>query len=373
MTAVLNWDQVLSWRMDRHLLDRPGGVGIVEIVRRLGGVQAQVTSAAEQAVALRRPSAEADVAGALAERALVKTWAQRGTLHLLPAEDAGAYLSLLAAGRTWEKAAWQRVFATAEQMGAIAAAAAEVLDGAVLSREELAAAIVAHTGDRALADKLGSGWGAVLKPLAWQGLLCNAVSRGNRVTFTSPASWLPGWKGLPSPDEAAAVVIPVYLGAHGPASAAAFDQWLSRGVTRKATLRCWFSALVSDGVLVEVEVDGERLHARSADLEALSAAAPTRRVRLLPAFDQYVLGPGTKDHRLVAPARRRLVSKAAGWISPVVVAGGRVAGTWQADGDVLTVELFGESEPVDPAALADEVAMLGRVLGRELTPSVVTV
>lgn len=370
---VLSWDQVLSWRMDRQFLDRPEGVGTVDVVRRLGGVQAQVASAAEQAVAVRRPSAESDVAGAVGERAIVKTWAQRGTLHLLAAEDAGAYLSLLAAGRSWEKPVWQRAFATTEQMAAIAAAAVEALDGTVLSREELSEAIVAHTGDPTLADKLGSGWGSMLKPLAWQGLLCNAVSRGNRVTFTSPASWLPGWKGLPSPDDAAAVVIPVYLGAHGPASTSAFDQWLSRGVTRKATLRGWFSALEEEGVLTEVDVDGERLHARRADLDALSAAVPTKRVRLLPAFDQYVLGPGTKDHRLVAPARRPLISKAAGWISPVVVAGGRVAGTWQADGDVLTVELFGEQVPVDPAALADEIAVLGRVLGRELTSSVLTV
>lgn len=371
--VALSWDQVLSWRMDQQFLDRREGVDTAGVVQRLAGVQAQVASSAEQAVAVRRRSAKGNVAGPLADRAIVKTWAQRGTLHLLAAGDAAAYLSLLTAARTWEKAAWQREFATADQMAAIAGAAAEALDGAVLTREELAGEIVARTDDPTLAEKLGSGWGAVLKPLAWQGLLCNGISQGNRVTFTSPASWLPAWKGLPEPEDAAAVVIPAYLGAHGPASPTSFDQWLSRGATKKAALTSWFAALVEDGVLTEVEVDGEPLCARTADLDALSAAEPTERVRLLPAFDQYVLGPGTKDHRVIAPARRSLISKAAGWISPVVVAGGRVAGTWATDGSTLAVELFGESEPVDRSALDAEVAVLERVLGRRLTPSVVTV
>ncbi|MQA85814.1 MAG: winged helix DNA-binding domain-containing protein [Streptosporangiales bacterium] len=369
----LTWGQVLSWRMDRQFLDRREDVDTAGVVRRLAGVQAQVASSAEQAVAVRRPSATGDVAGALADRVIVKTWAQRGTLHVLAADDAAAYLSLLAAARTWEKGAWQREFATADQMAAIAEAAAEVLDGAVLTREELVSEILARVGDPTLAEKLGSGWGAVLKPLAWQGLLCNGISHGNRVTFTSPATWLPTWKGLPEPEDAAAVVIPAYLGAHGPASPACFDQWLHRGATKKATLRSWFAALAENGVLAEADVDGERLYARVADLDALSAAEPTQRVRLLPAFDQYVLGPGTKDHHVIAPARRSLISKAAGWISPVVVAGSRVAGTWQADGDALAVELFGESEPVDRSALDAEIAVLEHVLGRQLTASVGTI
>ncbi len=369
----LTWDQVLSWRMDRQLLHRPDGFDTTAIVQRLAGVQAQVASAAEQAVGVRRPDGTGGVAQALADRTIVKTWALRGTLHLLAAEDAGAYLSLLVAARPWDRAAWQREFATAEQMSAIAEAATAALDGAVLTREQLGAEILARTGDTSLADKLSSGWGAVLKPLAWQGLLCNATNQGNRVTFTTPATWLPGWKGLPDPADAAAVAIPAYLGAYGPAGMPAFDQWLCRGASKKTTLRSWFGTLVENEVLTVVAVAGEPLYARTSDVDALAAAVPTGRVRLLPAFDQYVLGPGTKDDRIIAPARRSLISKAAGWISPVVVAGGRVAGTWEVDGATLAIALFGEAGPVHRAALDAETAVLERVLGRRLTSSVVTV
>ena len=77
-----------GWR--RHHLDTPSGDGLVPLVRRLCGVHAQLASAAEAAIWLRTGGAvgPADVRRALAEdRTLVKTWALRGTLHLLPAAD----------------------------------------------------------------------------------------------------------------------------------------------------------------------------------------------------------------------------------------------------------------------------------------------
>lgn len=350
----LTWDQVLSWRTRRQFLDRPDGVSAEEIVRRLCGVQAQVASAAEQAVAARRPQPAPGQAGqALESRKLIKVWAMRGTLHLLTPEDAPACLSLLASARTWEKASWQKTFATADQIAAIADAIRAELDGRTLTREQLASAIVRRTRDDSLAELLGSGWGAVLKPLAWQGLLCHGPSEGNRVTFTSPRTWLGTWDGLPEPDEAAQRVIPAYLGAYGPATRDSFDQWLIRGASRKAVLKSWFAALTRSGVITEVTVDGTPAYARTGDLDGIAAAEPPAGVRLLPAFDQFVLGPGTSDEQIIAPRRRAWISKAAGWISPVVVAGGRVVGVWEQK-DGVTVTLFSEAPEVSTKELTAE-------------------
>jgi hypothetical protein len=91
---------------------------------------------------------------------------------------------------------------------------------------------------------------------------------------------------------------------------------------------------------------------------------------LLAGFDQYLLGPGTSDPQIVPPARRKLVSKAAGWISPVVLEGGRVAGVWDLDGDSLAVTVFEEAAPVDHDGLTSEAVRLGAFLGRELGVSV---
>ncbi|MEO3827811.1 crosslink repair DNA glycosylase YcaQ family protein [Actinomadura sp. B10D3] len=115
---------------------------------------------------------------------------------------------------TWDQVlAWRMRRQYVEQ-----AEGASALDAA-LTREELTRAVVDRTGSQHLADVLGSGWGTLLKPLAWWGVLCYGPPQGSKVTFTSPARWLPGWAGLPAVEDAARTVIHACLGAHGPATA----------------------------------------------------------------------------------------------------------------------------------------------------------
>ena len=95
----VTWEQALAWRMRRHYLDPIGDRPVPAVVRRLCGVQSQVASSAELCVRVRRTTSKAgEVARALRDGRLIKTWAMRGTLHLLVPEDAGAFLSLIAAG-----------------------------------------------------------------------------------------------------------------------------------------------------------------------------------------------------------------------------------------------------------------------------------
>ena len=139
---------------------------------------------------------------------------------------------------------------------------------------------------------------------------------------------------------------------------------MSGGWFGKRQLRAWFEAL--GDVVAEVEVDGERGYVLAEHLDELAATRPTPAVRLLPGFDQYVLGPGTKDAHVVPPARRTDVSRQSGWISPVVVAGGVVRGTWELDGDRVRVDWFAELGRPPRTALQAEVARLSAILGREL-------
>lgn len=370
--ASLTWAGVLAWRLRRQLLDPVGSLDVPSTVAALCGVQAQVSSSAELAVAVRRHPPQPDaLAGALDERRVFRTWAMRGTLHVLVPAQAGPLLALVAAVRTWEQPAWQRTFKVGpEEMTLLAATVTETLDGRILEREELIEEVAARAGHRDLDEHLRSGWGALLKPLAWMGLLCNGPSRGNRVTFTSPRSWLPDWSDPPPPDVAAQVAIPAYLAAYGPASPATFDAWLTRGRSRKAQLRGWFSELEREGVLGVVDVEGEPGYVRRADLEELRETPPSATLRLLPGFDQAVLGPGTADPRIISPHRRRDVSKTAGWISPVVVQGGRVIGVWeiesQGEKDLVAVRLFAEEAGPDEAQIQGEVARLSACLARPL-------
>ena len=72
------------------------------------------------------------------------------------------------------------------------------------------------------------------------------------------------------------------------------------------------------------------------------AAEPSRVVRLLPGFDPYVIGALRQLDRLVpAPEHQAAVSRASGWISPVLLDGGRIAGTWtqEVTGGRLAIEI----------------------------------
>jgi hypothetical protein len=366
VSVKVSWKQALAWRMRRQLLDPIGRLPVADVVRRLGGVQAQVASSAELAVRIRRgASRRGEVAHALSDGSLVKTWAMRGALHLLTPEEGGAFLSLMAAGRSWERPAWSRYFGmTPERIERLRVAAREALDGKVLTRDELVEAVTRKPGLEDIGEALRSSWGTVFKPLAWQGDLCFGPSQGNRATFMLPAAASARWAGLPDPDDAAPIAIGAYLGAYGPASVDAFGNWLAGGWFGKRRLRALFEALGDR--LVQVEVDGEPLYVLEQHLEELASAKPTESVRLLGGFDQYVLGPGTGDGHVVPPARRAAVSRQAGWISPVVVAGGVVRGTWELDGRHMRIGWFRETGVVPRRALEAEVARLAAILDRDL-------
>src|SRR5437868_14277825 len=134
--------------MRRHYLDPVGDQPVAAVVRRLCGVQSQVASYAELCVRVRRTTSKVgDVGRALSEGRIIKTWAMRGTLHLLTPEDAGTFLSLVAAGRSWERPSWERYFGmTTRHWDALRPAVRDALEGKLLTREELIAAIVAQRG-----------------------------------------------------------------------------------------------------------------------------------------------------------------------------------------------------------------------------------
>jgi hypothetical protein len=86
----LSWAQVSAFRLRRHyLMNRAVPKLLSAVVRDVCGIQAQLMTAAQMALWARvQYLTPQDIERALwQERALVKTWCMRGTLHLLPTED----------------------------------------------------------------------------------------------------------------------------------------------------------------------------------------------------------------------------------------------------------------------------------------------
>jgi len=326
--ARLGWAQVIAWRAARHhLVERAPAKAMLQVVADIAGLHAQVMSSAELTLATRVDDLAPDaVRHALwEERSLVKTWAMRGTLHLLPAAEYAMWQAALSTRRLWESGAWQRGFGvTLAELERLNQAVAQALDDELLTREELAARVGELTGSPALGGKLRESWGALLKPAAALGLLCFAPGKGQQVRFTSPRTWLGGWAAR-DPEEAMDEVTRRFLAASGPVTCEDFARWW--GIPSPARGRRLLERLGDE--VARVEVDGTAAYALAADLPELAAAGRSRTVRLLPAFDQYVVTATRQaEHLLPGPFKAR-VYRPQGWLSPVLLVGGRMEGVWR--------------------------------------------
>jgi winged helix DNA-binding protein len=352
--------------MRQQLLDPVGTESVAGVVRRLCAVPAQPDPAAELAVRARRKrSRSGDVARALAEGRIIKTFAIRGATYLMTAEDAGSYLALRSASRMWERPGWQSHFGlTPADWPLLLDTVREALADGPLTRAELGAAVTARPRFRHLGFAFSGQSFTFLKPLAWQGVMSIGPPRDGRVTFQSLDS-NPRWGGVPELDEAGMRAVEAYFRAYGPATADHVHYWLGNGLgAGRKRIRSWIAGF-GDRLAV-VDIDGESAYVLHEDLEDLVATPATTTVRLLPGYDQWVLGPGTADAHVVPPARRNLVSRQAN----IVIAGGLVSGTWSLTGDQVVTAWFAEAGPPAREELAEEVARLATIFDRPLQSTV---
>lgn len=349
MTAV-TLEQVRGFRLARQRLDRRAPAGsLLEVARALCGVHAQLASSAELALWARIDGLEREEVRAAVEddRSLVKTWAMRGTLHLLPADDLGVYTAVL--GPRWDNpgGAWLRGHGVPEEhFEAIVRLVPRALDGRPRTRAELAERL-AEVGGPELRERLLSGWGALLKPSAHRGDLCFGPNRGRKVTFVRPERWLKHFE-RGDEDGAAREIVRRFLATYGPATADDFARWIGiRGAQPKRML----AALGDEAA--EVTVNGRATTMLAADVKPLRAAKAPSSVRLLPAFDPYVVGTRPRE-QLVGPAHGAKVFREQGWISPVVLVDGAAVGIWKREHGRVELEPFGRLSRAARAALEEE-------------------
>lgn len=362
----LSWSGALAWRMRRHLLDPVGTESVEGVVRRLGAVPAQPDAAAELAVRTRRErSRSGEVARALAEGRIIKTFAFRGATHLLTPEDGGAYLALRAASRMWELPSWQSFYGlTPSDWPLLREAVREALADGPMTREELGAAVTARPRFRHLGFAFANRSGTLLKPLAWQGDMSFGPPRDGHATFQR-LDRNPRWAGVPDLDEAGMRAVEAYFRAYGPATPEQVRYWLGEGLgAGRKRIQSWIAGFGDR--LAAVDIDGESAYVMRDDLEELAATPATTAVRLLPGYDQWVLGPGTADAHVVPPARRTLVSRQAN----IVIVGGVVSGTWSLTDDQVVAAWFAEAGPPAREALAEGVARLATIADRPLQTTV---
>lgn len=312
-------EQIHAFRLRRHHLLDQSAKDLVTICRDVCGVQAQIMSAAQlQLWARNHAITPAAVNDALwKSRSLVKTSLMRQTLHLIPANDFPLYI---AAHKNARAKAVLSIMArckiTRDEADALSALILEELKAGPAPRAAITAAVRPKVSKR-LRVWMDKVWSIVRLPVI-EGQVCYGPGEGNQATFIRTEHWLPAQPKVDAV-QAQKELFRKYLRAYGPATLHDFAHWSLISMPEVRTLRPLMDADVVeyDGVLVLRE-----------DVKALQSASFTQNsVHLLPYFDVYLLAHRIKEHFLKAEFYKR-VYRNQGWISPVVLINGEIAGVW---------------------------------------------
>lgn len=322
-------EEILLRRLQgQHLL---APVDSLTVVQDLCGLQAQFLSHALHGLSLR--SGSTDTSG------MVKSWTNRGTMHLFAEADLPLFLH---PGRTH----FLRAVDTLETDEAVSAQrklyfADVILEGVgrgTARREDLKQLCERHGMTEAEAASLFDPWGGIIRALCEDGKLCHQVSETKAYRLCSAFDPMDA-------DAARLELARRYFTHFGPATVK--DAAYFFGCTQ-AMVRAWLPRLP----LTETEYAGKAFY--SIESEApVSQELPA--CLFLAGFDQLLLGYEKKESLILGPEHLRQIFTLAGIVRPALLLDGRVAGWWNLKNRKLTVTLF---SPADQARIKREAEKL---------------
>ncbi|MFJ5924774.1 winged helix DNA-binding domain-containing protein [Kitasatospora sp. NPDC092948] len=354
---ALDDDQVRALRTRGQGLG--GGVRFrtaADTVERVVGIQTQDARAGALGIRARTAGITAgDLRQALEQdRTLVRSWLLRGTLHTVTTADLhwlldllGPHVLRLSARRHRELGLDESLCDHAETVITDTLAAHGPSTRAELTQRLAGAGLPAE----------GQAPFHLIRRAALRGRICFGPDRDGDATFVLLADWLPDAPDDgPTGQDAVTALAGRYLHAHGPAAPEDFAGW--SGLPLSAARRAW-QAL--DLLTVQVRGQDCALPAgRAAELDLAPLPAPD--VRLLPGYDNYLVGHRSSALSVPAAHEKR-IRPGGGLIRAAVLADGLARGTWAWCRDHADATLFDPTAaPGLAAGIAAESADLARFL-----------
>ena len=252
---------------------------------------------------------------------LVRTWTQRGTLHILPSEDLAWILSITGERQRRAGAAiHRREGIDADELGRAEAATRGALrGGGRLSRTELFA-----IWEGAGLSTAGQRGYHLLAGMSLSAVVCQGpvVPREGGPTREQHLVLCEEWIGASrAPADPHAEFFVRYIASHGPAGARDFAWWagLPLGVARTA-------AEAASARLVVVGDEPEPQYTTGGPRPRRGPAAPE--VRALPPFDEYYLSYADRSVACAPQFAAAVGPSANGIVRPILLARGEVVGIW---------------------------------------------
>ena len=352
---------------------------MARVVSDLCGVQAQVLSGAALSIWARVDNITIhDVEDALwKHRTLVKTWAMRGTLHLLSSKDLPTYVAALKTRQNLDREQIpyrigpgpedRQYHITRAEQEQVSRAIHDSLNRHTMTREELAHEIIKRAKLRPiLQSHLLSGFGSLLQQAAYQGSLIFGPSQGPRVTFTRPDQWLGKWTE-PTGEESLKALLRQFYTTYGPATPQDFAHWWGIKPPEARIL----VGLISNE-LEGVEFNGHQAMMRNSDMDQIHSVPEAHSIRLVPSWDPYVMFYHPRELFVPFAYRPRIFRKLEG-NAPALLIDGVAAGIWEKhktkEQTKIIIRPFKPLNTRQKQALEQETVLLEKFLETELVVS----
>jgi hypothetical protein len=295
-----------------------------QVVRSMLAMQGQDLPGARWSIGLRGHGlTDLEVSAAFDAGDIVRSWPMRGTLHVVAPEDIGWMLELMAP-RVISSTASRRAelgITAGDLERARDVSIASLHGGRSLDRQALLAAIeaggVTIDGQRAY---------HLLGYLAQTGTLLLGPFAGTQQAFVLLEEWVREPRRLEH-DEALGELAGRYFRSHGPATERDLARWSGLPLRDVRT-----GMALCGNRLALLDLGGITYHLAPEVLDAVPAPASEGAVpdvRLLPGFDEFLLGYGDRSAALAPEHAQAVIPGGNGMFLPTIVIDGEVVGTWK--------------------------------------------
>lgn len=289
-----------------------------EIVKYMCAMQAQDYKGAKWSVGLRVSGiTDHDIEKVIAEKKIVRTWSQRGTLHFINSEDLRWIISL-----TSERCinSSKRRYKELELDDKTLFISNDIFAKALSQNDELSRTDLLNLVEQNGISTAGQRSAFMLQRASLDGIMCQIRTEKNVPYYVAVDGSIPDLVKF-SREEALAEFALRYFVSRNPATLQDFVWWSGLKVT---DARIGLEA-IKHRFTKEVFFDNEYWIDSNSELNKTDMQ---NEVYLLPGFDEYLIAYKDRSASLNKKYMSR-INSGGGMLSPTIVINGSVVGTWQ--------------------------------------------
>lgn len=285
------------------------------VVKDLCGVQAQFLSHALHGLSIRTEEVNTD--------GLVKSWTNRGTMHLFSVDDLPLFLH---EGRTHFLRPVDTLnsdaYLSAERKSYFADLIIEAISQGTCERESLKIVCGKAGMTENESKSLFDPWGGIIRALCEAGRICHKVQEKKAYQLCPPFE--------PMKEEPAQLELARrYFSHFGPATIKDAAYFFG---TTQARVKSWLKQLTA----VEILADGQVYY----DIDTETPIKELPECLFLAGFDQLMLGYEKTESIFLSKQHMRDIFSLAGIVRPAVLVHGTVTGWWNLKNHRLIVTMF---------------------------------